>query len=113
MATLAAFQLLNLVAANWNFLLTRLELTFDRAVNVAGYIAQQLEINDDVDTFRQWKDAIIGSQPTPESVHFTMFISGISMGGVRELTTLGDTGIVAVDNGAGWAGVTDLPLPFP
>lgn len=107
------FQLFNLLAANWNFLFTTLELTFNRAVNAAGYIAGQLEINDDVDTFRQWRDAIITAQPTPERLNFNMFISGISMGGVRELTTLGNTGIVAADSGSGWSGVVDLPLPFP
>ena len=88
-------------------------LTFDRAIDIAAIDVTQIFVNDGAIMFFRyvgWDEAWLTS-PTTVRVQ----LNGISEDpppGVH-LTADADSGIVAVDDGGTWSGVTDLSLPFP
>ena len=52
-------------------------------------------------------------QPTPESAEMLMTEFGEFTGSGVAMTATEPTGIVAIDGGTQWGGVTNLALPFP
>ena len=91
---------------------TSITLTFDREINVAGLVGSAILVNDPSNGSQF---AATGSvtviDPTTVEIGL-VFVQDWSAGDISLNATAG-TGIVAVDDGGTWAGVTDLALPFP
>lgn len=103
---------LTLVFASFDAGLAILRLGFDRPINISALAAGQLIVNDhDSDT--QYGGQGAGVLIDPTTVDVEVFeIQAMGFPDTR-LTTIGPTGIVAVDDGGTWPGVIDLLLPFP
>jgi hypothetical protein len=87
-------------------------LTFDRAVNASALDASAITVNDGEFA----AGLFVGSGPAtvinPTTIKlFLEEIGGPTVNDV-ELTATAASGIVAVDDGGTWAGVTALVLPF-
>ncbi|HEV2292656.1 MAG TPA: hypothetical protein VGR35_02300 [Tepidisphaeraceae bacterium] len=103
---------LNLVAAELDLGGPWVTLTFDRAIDVAGFVGSAIVVEDETagTTFQGIVPAtLIG--PTAVRIDLTDFDPYSGAGSF--LTASAGTGIVAVDDGGMWAGVTELVLPFP
>jgi hypothetical protein len=88
-------------------------LVFNRPIDIAGLIATAIQVND-AQSRHQLFDAAGGTALLdPVTVRFTLEIIGASSGAGQQLTAEADNGIVAVGDGAAWAGATELALPFP
>jgi hypothetical protein len=87
-------------------------LTFDRAVDIAAISVAAITVNDDPSD-----EAYVGSDVAtlfaPQTVQVPLVIQHGASGPGTELSATNASGIVAVDDGGTWAGVTDLALPFP
>ena len=88
-------------------------LTFDRAIDIAGLDATQVLVNDGTDTGSAWQGTGGGTLVSPTTVEIQVVEIGDSATPDVRLTATDETGIVAVGDGAAWAGVTDLELPVP
>ena len=88
------------------------ELTFDRAIDIAGIDGEAITI-DDGDAairFRGTEDVTLTGPATVRIVvtgFDDWFEPGVTM------TATGANGIVAVGDGAAWAGVSSVVIPFP
>jgi hypothetical protein len=86
-------------------------LTFDRAVDITAINVAAITVNDDPSD-----EAYVGTGVAtlfaPETVQVPLVISHGASGPGTELTATNATGIVAVDDGGTWAGVSDVSLPF-
>ena len=88
-------------------------LTFDRAVDVAGVVGSAIRVNDgggEVDATLNATGAVAVLSPT--SVRLGLVHAGPPTGPGMTMTATAGNGIVAVNGGAPWAGVTELTLPF-
>ena len=89
------------------------ELGFDRAVDISAIVVDQIEVEDGPVSNAIWQGSgaatLVG--PTVVRVPVTEFDPSSSSGTVLNATAA--TGIVAVDDGGTWAGVSELGLPFP
>jgi hypothetical protein len=87
-------------------------LTFDRAVNVAGFDGSKVTVNDP-QTTGQMFDATGGAEQLSD-FQIQLFLNAIGSSTGEEVilnATVGN-GIVAVSGGGAWPGVTNLVLPF-
>ena len=89
------------------------QLTFDRAVNAAALVAGQVSVDDGQISGSVYAGAGAATMITPQTVQIGLAYVGPSAIGETLLTAGAGTGIVAVDDGGTWAGVSDLSLPFP
>ena len=87
-------------------------LTFDRAVDVAGIVPTAFIVHDGPTGF-SYQGISVYDHSTPQTVT-------VEMGGIAEyegprvlLDAASANGIVAVDDGGTFAGVTGLELPWP
>jgi hypothetical protein len=103
---------LTLVVATFDPGEAQVVLAFDRAIDIAALDGTQITIDDA--TSETLYDAS-GSAVllTPASVRMDVNAIGESIGAGTTLSATAANGIVAVDDGGTWAGVTDLELPFP
>src|SRR5689334_6402031 len=100
---------LTLVSASYSGPMMVLLLSFDRAVDIAAFDGSQIVVNVPADDLLlQGAGATLND---PVSVLVTMTEIGSAAGGALVMTATELSGIVAVDDGGTWAGVTDLPLP--
>jgi hypothetical protein len=103
---------LTLVSAAFDDGALTLTLTFDRAIDIAGIDVSAFWVDDGVVGFRYqgWDTASLDG---PATVLVQM--NGIDDSTVPDvvMNVSAGSGIVAADDGASWAGATDLPLPFP
>lgn len=104
---------LTLVSASYDTDEFSVTLAFDRAVDAAGLDASAISVDDGVYA----AGSFVGSGPAtivnPTTIKvFLEEIGGPTVPDV-ELTATAGTGIVAVDDGGTWAGVTNVVLPFP
>src|SRR5690242_18740085 len=102
-----------LVSAVYDSGIPKVTLTFDRAIDLAGFDGTAVVVDDEADTFNAYQGtggafpigangvAIFLVDPTPPT------------GPGTTLTVTAGNGIVAVDDGGTWAGVVSLTLPFP
>jgi hypothetical protein len=104
---------LTLISATYDASGPRAILTFDRAVDASGADAGQLRLYDGVTTLRNYVGQNVSDQPTPQSLRIALQELGAAGAGNVSLTVLDENGIVAVDDGGTWDGVTDVVLPFP
>jgi len=88
-----------------------LRLTFDRAIDASGLNGSAIQLG--VNEFGYLYNATGGFEMyAPEIINILMVQTGGWEGG-DVMNATGATGIVAVDDGGVWAGVSDLALPFP
>ena len=104
---------LTLVSATYDTDDFSVVLTFDRAVDASALVASAITLDDGVYA----AGSFVGSGPAtvvnPTTIKvFLEEIGGPSVPDV-ELSATAATGIVAVDDGGTWPGVTGLVLPFP
>jgi hypothetical protein len=88
-----------------------LTLAFDRAIDAAGLVPEQLVILDGP-SLVEWVGTIAFEQPTPQSIAVTMIENAEFTGEGVTLNASGGAGIVSTDDATPWAGVTGLELPF-
>jgi hypothetical protein len=88
-------------------------LTFDRAIDVAGLDGTQITVNDGLYVGSVFAATGAVTMLSPASVRIVMNPVGEAEIGAVTLTASAASGIVAVDDGGTWAGVTALGLPFP
>jgi hypothetical protein len=100
-----------LVSASWE-VGGSVTVTFDRAVDLSGVVPGALVVNDGPTGFTYQGTSVL-DHPTPETA--VVECSGVSEyeGPGVVLNVSAESGIVAVDDGGTWAGVTDLELPYP
>jgi hypothetical protein len=104
---------LMLVAASFDTVGVTALLTFDRAVDASGFVADQVTVIDGVTNASKYGGVGAATVISPTTIRVALdWIDDGPLGAVT-LTATGLTGIVAVDDGGTWAGVTDLVLPFP
>ncbi|HEV2296749.1 MAG TPA: hypothetical protein VGR35_23105 [Tepidisphaeraceae bacterium] len=87
-------------------------LTFDRAIDVAGLVGSAIVVEDAGAGLRFEATGLV-TIIDPQTVRIGLGETGPSGTAENTLTASGGTGIVAVDDGGMWAGVTELVLPFP
>src|SRR5947207_1751786 len=97
---------LTLVSASFNAEPPRLVLTFDRAINVEGVVGSEFQVDDDVFTGNQYVGDPDGAGVGGATMTLVMDLAGPASGGQVLLTVSAENGIVAVDDGGTWAGVT-------
>ena len=101
-----------LVAAEWDSGQMLLTLTFDRPVNATG-LQQDSVVVFDGNAVTEYRNNGDVNQPTPEVAEVSVVEFGEFLGTGERMTASAATDIVAVVGGEEWAGVTNLPLPFP
>ena len=89
-----------------------LRVTFDRAVDIAGIDVAAFYVNDD-NSDEAYGGTGTATLVSAAQVQVSMVIVHAATGPGTQLTVGADSGIVAVDDGGTWAGVTVLALPFP
>ena len=105
-STLLRLVAADYLSANW------VRLTFDRAVDAAALVANQITFVDQP-AGGIYQGTGAATMVGPQTVQVALTPIGMTGGSERLLTATAGTGIVAEGGGAAWAGVTDLPLPFP
>ena len=90
-----------------------LTLAFDRAINMADFDGSQVIVNDGDLVGKVYAATGPVTVLSPTTVTIVLVdVSEDYAPGVT-LTASATTGIVAVDDGGTWSGVSDLVLPFP
>ena len=102
---------LTLIAAEYDTG-TTIELTFDRAVDIAGIVVGDVSVNEGPESIR-YVGSGAATLVTPTKVVIGLVEDGGQGAPFITLTAGAGNGIVAVDDGGAWAGVTNLVLPFP
>jgi hypothetical protein len=104
---------LTLVAATYDIETESVTLAFDRAVDAAAYDPAAITAQDGLYA----GGLFVGSGPAsvinPATIQVFLEQIGSPTVSDVELSATALTGIVAVDDGGTWAGVTNLVLPFP
>jgi hypothetical protein len=104
---------LTLVSASYDLDSGSVILAFDRAVNASAYDPAQITLDDGVYA----GGLFVGSGPAtvvnPTTIQVFLEQVGSPTVSDVELSATALTGIVAVDDGGTWEGVTNLVLPFP
>ena len=90
-----------------------LTLVFDRAIDLAAFVPAAITVQDPSGSGLGFAGTGVVDTPNPLTVVVEMGSTGTATGTLDVVTATAGTGIVAVDDGAPWAGVTDLGLPFP
>ena len=91
---------------------TWLWLSFDRPLDIAGLVGSAIQVNDPSNgtLFAATGPATLNE---PTVLQLGLVVVTDSSTGDLSVTATGASGIVAVDDGGTWAGVTNLLLPFP
>jgi hypothetical protein len=105
-------QTLVLVEAIYDEGSLTLFLTFDRAVDASAFVAGQVTVIDGV--FNATKFGGVGAATilSPTQIGVALEWVDDAEPGVITLSASALTGIVAVDDGGTWAGVSDVGLPY-
>jgi hypothetical protein len=103
---------LNLIAASFDADGPEVYLTFDRAIDISALVLAQFTVKDGPGgrLFTGFDGAFLVD---PTQVQVLLSITGSYSGEDQLLTVGAGNGIVAVDDGGTYAGVTDLVLPVP
>ena len=105
-------QTLVLVSAIYDENEPVLFLTFDRAVDASGFVAGQVIVNDG--SFDSGVYGGVGPAGilSPTQISVALELLEAAPPGPVMLSATASTGLVAVDDGGTWAGVSDVGLPF-
>ena len=104
---------LTLVSANYYEGTAEVILVFDRAVDVSGFAAGQVMLDDGQVTFTTYLANGAPFQDGPTTLRLPLDNSGSSSISDVRLTASALTGIVAADDGGTWAGASSINLPWP
>ena len=102
-----------LIGAVYEWEEARVTLTFDRPVNVDGFDPLLLLVSDADEQGVRYEGSGVVTLTEQVVVRIGLAEIGASIGPGVTLTANAGAGIIAADNGAAWAGVTNLGLPFP
>lgn len=105
-------QALTLVSAVFTNIPARVTLTFDRPVDILGFVGDQVTVKS-APMEARYRGNIPATLVSPAVVLITLAQFAPQLGGGNRLTATAGTGIVAVNDGGTWSGVTDLLMPFP
>jgi hypothetical protein len=108
--TPAALTLLEAVYLNDDGPYVRLK--FDRAIDLSGLDGAQIDVKDGIDLGVEFLATGTATLLDPQTVRIDLVTVG-DYSGDDLLTASASNGIVAVDDGGTWAGVTNLGLPWP
>lgn len=90
-----------------------LRVRFDRAIDVSAIDVGQITVNYPSGPGFEYVGEEVTGAPDPETFELAMTELGSATGSQDVLNATGATGIVAVDDGGTWPGVTELLLPYP
>ena len=105
-------QTLTLISASYDENEAVLTLAFDRAVDASPLVAAQVTVYDGSINMDAYAGIGAASILSPTTIQITLTITGPASEAPVTLTASALTGIVAVDDGGTWAGVSELGLPF-
>ena len=88
-------------------------LTFDRPIDIAAIDVAAVTVDDGGASGFMFQGSGAATLASPAAVEVPLVDTGFTASPATTLTAGPGTGIVADDDGGTWAGVTDLPLPFP
>jgi hypothetical protein len=88
-------------------------LKFDRAIDISALDGTQIIVKDGIDLGAICQATGPAELTDPNVVQLLLVSIGDYSTPNRLLTATGASGIVAVDDGGVWGGVTDLVLPWP
>ena len=89
------------------------ELTFDRAIDASGVVGSAIVVDDGGDTGYRFVSNGASSMLDPQTVRLELVGVEPTSSTTTTLDASAGNGIVAVDDGGAWNGVSGLPLPFP
>ena len=93
---------------------TWVRLTFDRPIDIAGLVGSAIVVDDADLSATRWQGTAAATMVTAVTVQIELAeVETIVGGSGILLDATGGSGIVAVDDGGAWAGVSDVELPFP
>jgi hypothetical protein len=101
------------VSATYDVSTPSVRLTFDRAINIGGFNGTTLVVDDAADSGNQYQGTGGAFFAGANGVEIFLVDLSPATGAGTTVTVTAGNGIVAVDDGGTWAGVTELPLPFP
>ncbi len=104
---------LSLVAAVYDENGPSLTLTFDRAIDISALVAGAIVVHDGNIVGERFVGDGPGVLISPAVVRISLGSDGSWPGNETTFTATAGTGIVAVDDGGTWSGVTDVETPFP
>jgi hypothetical protein len=104
---------LSLVQATYQSAVPSIRLAFDRAIDVSGLVGTQIVIADGSISGLRFDAQGDVTIINPSTVEIGLVDIEAWAGPDVRLTAGAGSGIVAVDDGGTWAGVTNLLLPFP
>ena len=90
-----------------------LTLVFDRAIDIAAFVPGAITLQDPSGSGFGFVGTGVVDTPDAQTVVVEMGSTGTAEGTLDVVTATSSTGIIAVDDGATWPGVTGLGLPFP
>jgi hypothetical protein len=102
-----------LVSATYDIETESVVLAFDRAVDAAAYDPAQITVQDGIYAGGLFGGSGPASVINPTTIEVSLEQIGSPTVPDVELSATALTGIVAVEDGGTWAGVTNLVLPFP
>jgi hypothetical protein len=105
-------QTLVLVSASYDENVPVLFLTFDRAIDIAGFVPAQVVVADGVINEGMYGGVGPAELLSPTQVSVPLTYLGSAPVAPITLTASALTGLVAVDDGGTWAGVSGVGLPF-
>ena len=103
---------LNLVAATYEEVVS-VSLTFDRPIDIGALAGGQITVDDGAVAGILYAATGVATLTDPQTVRIELVEIGLSGGPGTRLTASAASGIVAVDDGGTWGGVSELELPFP
>ena len=104
---------LTLVSAAYDAGGPAVTLTFDRAVDVSAFSGGDVLVDDATFNGMRYTGEVAEVEGPPTVVRVLLTDVGDDLGAGVTLTATAGNGIVAAGDGAAWAGVTDLGLPWP
>jgi hypothetical protein len=102
-----------LVGASYDYTGPTLTLVFDRAIDIDALSGSAIGVEDAQENFFRYTGDGGAELLGPATVRITLIPFDDAGGTGVRLTASGLSGIVAVDDGGTWAGVSELALPFP
>jgi hypothetical protein len=103
---------LTLASATYSVLAQTLTLSFDRAIDIDAIDGSAISVEDQPNGLK-WNATGGATLLSATTVRLLLVEIDSATGSQVLMTATSANGIVAVDDGASWAGVSDLALPWP
>ena len=105
-------QTLTLVSASYDETVPVLTLIFDRAINASAFVASQVIVTDGSINNTVYRGVGPATVEGPTRISVALVRLADAPPAPVTLTATALTGIIAVDDGGTWAGVSELGLPY-